>query len=113
MFPSDSLLDKYGPIMLIAFAVFKFLPGLVRDVMKVTSRVAEARATVNEGPYRIANTALENSVQEQRRNLESEEALRATIDSLKEEVREQFREVRKQFKLIDDKIDRLIQREVK
>lgn len=61
MIPTEELIDKWGPLIIIAIAVYNLLPSLIKEVMNVMTTYAQSRATVAEAPYEMMKTMLSES----------------------------------------------------
>ena len=80
MFPSESLIDKYGPLIVLATMAYYALPSLINQVMHVVSTSTQSQATVKEGPLTLATLIIEKSAKSE---AEFKELIQADLKELK------------------------------
>lgn len=56
--PTDSLIQQFGPIILLWYGAYYVLPNLVNRVMTVVDTSSQSRAAVAQAPYELAKTVL-------------------------------------------------------
>lgn len=90
--PSDSLIQQFGPIIILAYGVYYLLPNLVAVINQST----QSRAAVAQAPYDIVKTVLNERNQQNDMIAIELIGMRATLDRL-EERQEQHENTLKQF----------------
>lgn len=61
MIPTEGMIDKYGPLIILAITAYNLLPYLVKEVMGVVSHITQSHAKVAEAPFEALKTVLEGS----------------------------------------------------